>query len=414
MKAAVYYGVGDIRVEEIPVPEIGENELLVRVKACAVCGTDNRIYRHGHFKIPAGAKRILGHETCGEIAKAGAKVRRFAAGDRVAIAPNIGCGSCHMCIQGFNQLCPTYEAFGISIDGGFAQYLRIPAGAIGNVVRIPAQVSYRQAVLIEPLSCVYNAYEAHKTVPGDTVLIIGAGPIGALHALLNKRAGGRVIVADLSAVRLAAVSKYGVDCVIHSSEVDLKSEISRITSGRGADVVITACSVPEMQALALELAGCHGRVSLFGGLPQGKGDGGLEYEPHPLQGAFRHCHDGLEHAGFSQRRENTLRRRLRDRLPGHPGLPGGGDGCRLRIRGERTGPEGHGGPGRTGGPGLRRGFYRSSSTSWKSFTPAARPSSTSTCISRAYCSLTLTTTCSKIRPRSPGTRTRTRWPSATP
>ena len=270
MKAAFYYGVGDIRVEEVPVPEIDESELLVRVKACAVCGTDNRIYRYGHFKIPAGAKRILGHETCGEIAKAGAKVQRFAAGDRVAIAPNIGCGSCHMCIQGFNQLCPTYEAFGISIDGGFAQYMRIPAGAIGNVVQIPAQVSYRQAVLIEPLSCVYNAYEAHKTVPGDTVLIIGAGPIGALHALLNKRAGGRVIVADLSAARLAAVSKYGVDCVIQSSEVDLKSEISRITSGRGADVVITACSVPEMQSLALELAGCHGRVSLFGGLPQGK------------------------------------------------------------------------------------------------------------------------------------------------
>jgi len=270
MKAAVYYGVGDIRVEEAPIPEVGETELLVRVKACAVCGTDNRIYRHGHFKIPSGEKRILGHETCGEIAKAGARVRRFAAGDRVAIAPNIGCGSCHLCIQGFNQLCPVYEAFGISVDGGFAQYMRIPAGAIDNVVRIPDHVSYREAVLIEPLSCVYNAYEAHKTVPGDTVLIIGAGPIGALHALLNKRAGGRVIVADLSAARLAAVRKYGVDCIIQSSEVDLKAEISRLTSGRGADVVITACSVPEMQALALELAGCHGRVSLFGGLPQGK------------------------------------------------------------------------------------------------------------------------------------------------
>jgi threonine dehydrogenase-like Zn-dependent dehydrogenase len=244
--------------------------LLVRVKACAVCGTDIRIYRYGHFKIPAGVKRVLGHETCGEIAKAGVKVERFAAGDRVVIAPNIGCGSCHMCIQGFNQLCPTYQAFGISIDGGFAHYMRIPAGAISNVVQIPDHVSYREAVLIEPLSCVYNAYEAHKTVPGDTVLIIGAGPIGALHALLNKRAGGRVVVADISAARLAAVRKYGADCVIKSSEVDLKSEIQRITSGRGADVVITACSVPEMQALALELAGYHGRVSLFGGMPQGK------------------------------------------------------------------------------------------------------------------------------------------------
>jgi L-iditol 2-dehydrogenase len=270
MKAAFYYGVGDIRVEEVPVPEIGEDELLVKVKACAVCGTDNRIYRYGHFKIPVGVKRVLGHEVCGVVEKAGPKVKRFAEGDRVAIAPNIGCGSCHMCIQGFNQLCPTYEAFGISIDGGFAQYMRIPAGAIGNVAKIPDNVSDREAVLIEPLSCVYNAYEAHRTVPGDTVLIIGAGPIVALHALLNKRAGGRVIVADLSAVRLAEMEKYGADEVIHTAEVDLRSEMNRITSGRGADVVITACSVPEMQALALEIAGCHGRVSLFGGMPRGK------------------------------------------------------------------------------------------------------------------------------------------------
>jgi threonine dehydrogenase-like Zn-dependent dehydrogenase len=270
MKAAFYYGVGDLRVEEVPVPEIDDGELLVRVKACAVCGTDNRIYRHGHFKIPAGAKRVLGHETCGEIAKAGAKVKRFKAGDRVAVAPNVGCGTCHMCIQGLNQLCPTYEAFGISLDGGFAQYLRVPAWAVGNVVPIPDHVSFREAVLIEPLSCVYNAYEACRTVPGDTVLIIGAGPIGALHAMLNKRAGGRVVVADISSDRLAAVREYGADDVIRSSEVDLRAEFGRITSGRGADVVITACSVPEMQALALELAGSHGRVCLFGGLPQGK------------------------------------------------------------------------------------------------------------------------------------------------
>ena len=270
MKAAFYYGIGDIRVEEVPIPEIGENEVLVKVKACAVCGTDNRIYKFGHFKIPAGVKRVLGHETCGEVAKAGSKVRRFAEGDRVAVAPNIGCGACHMCIQGFNQLCPTYEAFGISIDGGFAQYLRVPAGAIGNVAKIPDHVSYQEAVLIEPLSCVYNAYEAHRTVPGDVVLIIGAGPIGALHALLNKSAGGRVIVADISDVRLAEMQKYGADAVIHTAERDLKSEMNRITEGRGADVVITACSVPEMQALALEIAGCHGRVSLFGGMPKGK------------------------------------------------------------------------------------------------------------------------------------------------
>lgn len=270
MKAAFYYGIGDMRVEEVPVPEIGESELLVRVKGCAVCGTDNRIFKFGHFKIPAGTKRVLGHETCGVVAKVGASVRRFAEGDRVAIAPNIGCGVCHMCLQGFNQLCPNYEAFGISLDGGFAEYMRIPAGALANVVKIPDSVDDRQAMLTEPLSCVYNAYESCRTGPGDTVLVIGAGPIGALHSLLNKSAGGRVIVADLSSARLAEMKRYGADAVINSSELDLKSEMTRLTEGRGADVVITACSVPEMQALALEIAGYHGRVCLFGGMPKGK------------------------------------------------------------------------------------------------------------------------------------------------
>ncbi len=270
MKAAFYYGVGELRVEEVPIPAIGDSELLVEVKGCAVCGTDSRIFKFGHFKIPAGTKRVLGHETCGVVAKVGGRVQRFAEGDRVVVAPNIGCGVCRMCIQGFNQLCPTYEAFGISLDGGFAQYMRIPAGALGNVAKIPERIGDREAVLIEPLSCVYNAYEAHRAAPGETVLIIGAGPIGALHALLNRSAGARVIVADLSSARLAEMGKYGAEAVIHASGVDLKAELARLTAGQGADVVITACSDPAMQALALEIAGYHGRVCLFGGMPKGK------------------------------------------------------------------------------------------------------------------------------------------------
>jgi threonine dehydrogenase-like Zn-dependent dehydrogenase len=270
MKAAYFFGIGDIRVEEIPIPETKDDEMLIRVMACSVCGTDIRIYKFGHFKIPSNTKRVLGHEMCGEVAMVGSKIKGFATGDRVAVAPNVGCGRCHMCIQGFNQLCPTYEAFGISMDGGFAEYIKIPGFAVGNVARLPDNVSYEEAVLIEPLSCVYNAFEAHRTVPGDTVLIVGAGPIGALHVMLNKLAGGRVVVADISSARLNEIRKFNADIAINSAEVDLKSEMSKITGGLGADVVITACSVPEMQALALELAGCHGRVSLFGGLPKGK------------------------------------------------------------------------------------------------------------------------------------------------
>ncbi|MHB8065780.1 MAG: zinc-dependent dehydrogenase [Ruminiclostridium sp.] len=270
MKAAYYYGIGDIRIEEVPIPEINGNEILVKVKACAVCGTDNRIYKFGHFKIPNGTKRVLGHETSGQIVKVGANVKTLIEGTRVALPPNVGCGTCHMCIKGFNQLCPTYEAFGISMDGGFAEYVKIPAFAVGNLVKIPDNVSYEEAALAEPLSCVYNAYEAHRTVPGDTVLIIGAGPIGALHVMLNKIAGARIVVADISSTRLEEIKKLGADIIINSAEKDLKEEMIKLTEGLGADVVITACSVPEMQALALEIAGYHGRVTFFGGMPKGK------------------------------------------------------------------------------------------------------------------------------------------------
>ncbi|MCM3118077.1 zinc-dependent dehydrogenase [Neobacillus sp. MER 74] len=270
MKAAFYYGIGDIRVEDVPIPEIQKDEILVKVKACSVCGTDNRIYRHGHFKVPEGMKRVLGHETAGKIVKVGTAVKGFRGGERVALPPNVGCGTCKMCIKGFNQLCPNYQAFGISMDGGFAEYVKIPAFAVNNVIKIPDHVSYEEAAIAEPLSCVLHAYEAHKTVPGDTVLIIGPGPIGALHVMINKLAGGRIIVAGRSNARLEQIKQYGADIVINNKESDLKEEINKITNGFGVDVVITSNSDPEMQKVALEVAGYHGRVSLFGGLPKGK------------------------------------------------------------------------------------------------------------------------------------------------
>jgi len=270
MKAAYYYGIGDIRVEDVPIPEIQENEMLVKVKACSVCGTDNRIYRHGHFKVPEGVKRVLGHETSGEVVKVGSNITGFKGGERVALPPNVGCGTCHMCIRGYNQLCPNYQAFGISMDGGFAEYVKVPSFAVNNVIKIPDHVSYEEAAIAEPLSCVLHAYEAHKTVPGDTVLIIGPGPIGALHVMMNKMAGGRIIVAGRSDARLEQIKQYGADIVINNREKDLKEEIDKITNGFGVDVVITSNSDPEMQKVALEVAGYHGRVSLFGGLPKGK------------------------------------------------------------------------------------------------------------------------------------------------
>lgn len=272
MKAAVYYGKNDIRVEERKLPAIGPDEMLMKMRACAVCGTDLRIYNHGHFRIPAGKNRVLGHEFAGEIVEVGSRVEGYTVGMRVVIPPNIGCGACAMCIQGVGHMCRQHEAFGITLDGGFQEYIRIPATAIraGNVILLPDSLSYTEAAIIEPLSCCYNAYQALGTKPGDTVLVIGNGPIGALHVMVNKLAGATVIAAGRTAERLSVLQELGADAVINSAENDLKEEVIKQTNGRGADIIITACSVPELQSDTLGMAAVHGRINFFGGLPKGK------------------------------------------------------------------------------------------------------------------------------------------------
>ncbi len=274
MKAAVYYGVQDIRIEEMDKPQINQDEILIKVKACAVCGTDIRIYNYGHFKIPEGDKRILGHEIAGEIAEVGTNVKGYHVGQRVVVPPNVGCGDCKMCKQGFNQLCSDYEAFGISWNGGFAEYMKVPAHAVqsGNVIHIPESLSYEEAALCEPLSCCYNSYKAVDTKPGESVVIIGAGPIGVLHAMINKIAGAtKVMMVDIIDSRLEEVRVLGVaDVLINSQTEDLQTRILQETNGLGADIVITANSVPAIQQVALEIAAVHGRISLFGGMPKGK------------------------------------------------------------------------------------------------------------------------------------------------
>ena len=273
MKAAYFYEPYKVLIEETRTPKVKDDEMLLKVRATAVCGTDLRIYKFGHFKIPEGEKRVLGHEIAGEIVEVGSNVRFFSPGMRVAIPPNIGCGTCPMCLKGLNQLCPDYEAFGISIDGGFQEYLLIPGAAIerGNVIPIPDNLSFEEAALTEPFSCAYNSYDALKTSPGDTVLIIGAGPIGACHVMINKMAGARkIIVADIVSERLEKIVQFGVDVTIDSSKESLIERVLAETEGLGADVVITANSVPELQRDSLEMAAPSGRINFFGGLPKEK------------------------------------------------------------------------------------------------------------------------------------------------
>ncbi|MGE5494272.1 MAG: zinc-dependent dehydrogenase [Burkholderiales bacterium] len=273
MKAAFFYGKGNIKVEEVAIPEIQDWEILIKVKITALCGTDVRIYKNGHFKIKGGEKRVLGHEIAGVVYKVGRAVKGYLPGMKVLISPNIGCGKCEMCIKGNNNLCPDYEAFGISLDGGLQEYMKVPAQAIqaGNVIPFPDDMDFEEVVLAEPLSCCYNAYEALNTKPGETVLIVGAGPIGTLHYKMSRLAGaGKIIVADISDERLDAIAKISNDPIINSSKVDLKKAVMEITHNRGCDVVITACSVPQIQTAALEMAAVCGRIEFFGGLPAGK------------------------------------------------------------------------------------------------------------------------------------------------
>lgn len=273
MKAASFYGPGVIHIEERETPQIGPDEILMKVHAAAVCGTDLRIFKFGHFKIPQGIKRVLGHEVSGEVAAVGEQVSGYAVGERISVIPNIGCGHCEACRQGYNQLCPEYDAFGINLDGGFQEYMKIPASAIrgGNIVKVASHISYEEATLVEPFSCTFNSCKRLGTKPGDIVLIIGAGPIGACHVMVNRLVGAsKIIVADIVDQRLEAIQKFNADSVVNSTKEDLKSVVMRETGGRGADVIIAACSVPALQQQALELAAFHGRINFFGGLPKGK------------------------------------------------------------------------------------------------------------------------------------------------
>ncbi|MDA3834932.1 MAG: alcohol dehydrogenase catalytic domain-containing protein [Spirochaetales bacterium] len=271
MKAARLYGIEDIRVEDITVPQIAEDEVLLRVKAAFICGTDVRFYKSG--KPGAEEKPLVaGHEIAGVIEKVGSAVFGYTAGQRVGVAPNYGCGVCDICVSGNTQMCRSSEALGVSIDGGFAEYMRIPAAAVrqGNITPIGDSVTFEEAALAEPLSCVYNAYEKIGIFPGDHVLVVGAGPIGLMHAKVAFLAGAAAVyINDVSNERLN-LAKELIPEIITIGPDSLKEELLSYTNGRLADLIITAASVPVIQENAFSLAGLNGRVMFFGGLPKGR------------------------------------------------------------------------------------------------------------------------------------------------
>ncbi len=272
MLVAKMYGKGDMRLEEMPIPEPKQGELLIKVKAVAICGTDIRMFYNGVKEIDEEHPRILGHEISGVIAKLGKDVKGYSVGDRVAIAPNMGCGTCNQCIKGDGHLCPEYKALGINLDGGFAEYCIVPEIGVrsGNVSILDDNISFAEGAINEPLSCVCNGFEHANIHPGDNVLVVGAGPIGIMHCALAIMAGGKVFLNDISKDRLAKAKElYGQIITINDN---LKENIMNYTNNAGADVIITACPVPEIQSLAIELAAIGGRVIFFGGVAQSVGN----------------------------------------------------------------------------------------------------------------------------------------------
>ena len=271
MQAAVYHGPDDIRVEEVPIPQIGPNEILIRVLSANICGTDLRILHGHHRHYPVGTVRIPGHEVAGEIVDLGENVTKFQVGERVFIAPNMGDGDSRETISGNNNLDPNFRAIGINLDGAFAQFMRVPSEAVlqGNVMRISPDADPAVAALIEPLACVLRGQNAVNVHSGDVVLVMGAGPIGILHMLLAQvRGAARVLVSEPLKNRRAQALELGADQVIDPVNEDLASIVQEASGGRGADVIIVAAPSKIAQESAMQIAAVGGRINLFGGLPK--------------------------------------------------------------------------------------------------------------------------------------------------
>ena len=268
MKAVEYHGPGDISVGQALIPQCGDDEIFARVDACAVCGTDLKTFLHGNPRIKP--PRIMGHEFTATVETVGAEVQDLRKGQRIVMATSISCGDCPYCSMGLNNLCLNLSPMGFAYNGGMAEYVTIPSRAManGHVVKVPEGVKAEHAALAEPVSCAVNACGNCRIGKGDTVLVIGAGPMGIINACVARQFGAeRIIVAETNPVRLDQAQRFDFDLLINPSEQDLRETIPRVTKGIGADVVIVAAPAKEPQVQALDLVRKQGTVCLFASLP---------------------------------------------------------------------------------------------------------------------------------------------------
>lgn len=278
MKAVLIRAPMDFGVVDVESPACPSDGLLFKVLACGLCGSDLRTLRSGHHRVKLPF--VVGHEIAAEVVEVGQHYAGpWRKADRLSIAPLVYCGVCDFCAEGRLELCENYREIGQAWPGGLAQYMALPGEALrlGTIRRIPDGLAPWLAAVAEPISSCVHAQEKGAIGLGDTVAILGTGPIGCIHIMLARaRGASKVIVADVNASRLAVATTFGPDTVIDASTTDLVTAVKQASGGRGADCVITANPVPESQVQALEMVRKGGRVLLFGGLPPEKSRPGLD------------------------------------------------------------------------------------------------------------------------------------------
>ncbi len=291
MKAAVLYGKEDVRIESVPVPTVARGEVRVRIEAALTCGTDVKVFRRGYHARMIRPPSVFGHEFAGVVESIGEGVDGFAVGDRVVAANSAPCGSCFFCRRERAELCEDL----LFINGAYAQYITIPDRLVRtNLVHVPKHVSFEEAAMLEPLACVVHGMRETAVMPGDTVAVIGNGPIGLIFVSLCKLAGATVITVGRNRARLDLARKLGADrCILCESAADISEKVrSETDGGRGADKVIECVGLPEVWEQAVSAARKGGVANLFGGCPRDTtvtvGTSRIHYDEITLKGSFHH------------------------------------------------------------------------------------------------------------------------------
>ena len=302
MIAAVFHGPGEMEVKEVDRPEIGLDEVLVRVGANTVCGTDVRVLKGEKTR---GIRRpsILGHEIAGRVAEVGRDVKGYEVGAPVAMAPMIPCRRCFYCLHDLENVCPNKRGMGYDLDGGLGEYVRVPSAGTGNLFVAEEDLPPEHLALAEPLSCCVNGQNRSRVGLDDTVLIMGAGPIGLFHLQLALISGARtVVVSEPSEPRRRFAKDLGADVAVDPTTEDLALAVEGATGGLGVDVVIVCIGKPQLVNEALRLARKGGRINVFAGLPA---EGWAEVEANLIH------YNELEVTGTSDSRRSDYGTALR-------------------------------------------------------------------------------------------------------